>query len=114
MNTLDRTLEIFGAREPGEAMVAEAQRKLDALVAGRVVQPEIGAEVDERNAPGNDLRRDRLAVAVRQRGEDEAGAVQRCGLKPLDPRAGIGQSEVRMHVGQRRAGLAVAEQSGGV
>ena len=36
MNTLDRTLEIFGAREPDEAMVAEAQRKLDALVAGRV------------------------------------------------------------------------------
>ena len=36
MNTLDRTLELSGAREPDDAMVAEAQRKLDALVAGRV------------------------------------------------------------------------------
>ena len=52
-------------------------------------------------------------VAVRQGGEDQADAVQRRRLEPLDPRAGIGQSEMRMHVGQRRAGLAVAEQPGG-
>ena len=36
MNSLDRTLELFGAPEPDAAMVAEAQRKLDALVANRV------------------------------------------------------------------------------
>ena len=36
MNTLDRTLELLASREPDAAMVAEAQRKLDALVAGRV------------------------------------------------------------------------------
>jgi hypothetical protein len=35
MNTLDRTLELFGAREPDEATVAQAQLKLDVLLAGR-------------------------------------------------------------------------------
>jgi outer membrane lipoprotein-sorting protein len=36
MNTLDRTLELLASREPDAAMVSEAQRKLDALVASRV------------------------------------------------------------------------------
>ena len=36
MNTLDRTLELLASREPDAATVAEAQCKLDALVAGRL------------------------------------------------------------------------------
>ena len=38
MNSLDRTLELFGRGEPEAAVVAAAQRKLDALVASRVAQ----------------------------------------------------------------------------
>jgi hypothetical protein len=43
MNSLDRTLELLGAREPEAAVIAEAQRKLDALVASRVatVRPQV-------------------------------------------------------------------------
>jgi outer membrane lipoprotein-sorting protein len=36
MNTLDRTLELLTSREPDAATVTDAQRKLDALVAGRL------------------------------------------------------------------------------
>jgi outer membrane lipoprotein-sorting protein len=36
MSTLDRTLELFASSEADVAMVTEAQRKLDALVAGRM------------------------------------------------------------------------------
>jgi outer membrane lipoprotein-sorting protein len=36
MNSLDRTLELFGKGEPELVLVSEAQRKLDALVAARV------------------------------------------------------------------------------
>ena len=43
---------------------------IPALVAGGVVQAEIGAEIDEGDAARDDFRRDRLAVAVRQSGED--------------------------------------------
>ena len=72
-----------------------------ALIAGGVVQPEVGAEVDEGDAARDDLRRDRLALAMGQGGEDQADAVQRRGLEPLDPRAGIGKSEMRVDVRQR-------------
>ena len=38
MNSLDRTLELFALREPEPALVNDAQRKLEALVANRVAQ----------------------------------------------------------------------------
>jgi hypothetical protein len=36
MNSLDTTLELFAAREPDEAVVSGAQRKLETLIASRV------------------------------------------------------------------------------
>jgi hypothetical protein len=36
MNSLDRTLELFGMDEPAPAMVNDAQRKLESLVAARI------------------------------------------------------------------------------
>ena len=43
----------------------------------------------------------------------EVDPVQRRRLEPLDNRAGIGEGEMRMDVGERRAGLAVTEQPHG-
>ncbi len=50
-------------------------------------------------------------MAMRQGGEDQARAVQRRRLEPLDARIGISQRQMWMDVGQRRARLAVAEQA---
>ena len=36
MNSLDRTLELFGAREPGAARIDAAQSKLEAAVAAKI------------------------------------------------------------------------------
>ncbi len=47
-----------------------------ALVVCRVVEPEVGAEIDEGDAAVEDRRRDRLAVPMRKRGEDEIDAVE--------------------------------------
>jgi hypothetical protein len=38
MNTLDQTLNLFAAREPDEAMVQDAQRKLEAVIAARAAK----------------------------------------------------------------------------
>ena len=87
---------------------------IPAFIARRVVQPEIGAEIDEGDAARDDLRRHCLAVTVRQGREDQAGAIQRRWLEPLDPRARIGQGQMRMNVAKSCACLAVAEQPDGV
>ena len=47
MNSLDRTLELFAAREPDAAVVSGAQQKLEALIAARV-----SARVSQRPARG--------------------------------------------------------------
>jgi len=47
---------------------------------------------------------------MRQRGENEADAVQRRHLIALDPGARVSESEMRMNFVERGAGLAVPEQ----
>ena len=81
-----------------------------ALIGGRVVQPEIGAEIDEGDVARQDIGGNRLGLAMRERGEDEIDSVERIRLKPFDGRPRIGERKVRMDIGKRRPGLAVAEQ----
>ena len=83
------------------------------LIFGRILEPEVGAEIHERDAARDDVRGERLARAMRQGGEDEVDAVQHARLETLDPNVGIGQREMRMDVGQTLSSLTVAEQPSG-
>src|SRR6185369_17350297 len=74
------------------------------------IQPKVGAEIDERDAPIENRRRDPLAVPVRKRREDKIDPVERSLVERLDARFGIGRRQMRMDAAERLARLAVAEQ----
>ena len=83
------------AIELGNAVdeLAEQLRRLvrmavPALVGRGVVEPEVGAEIDERDAAIEDCAGEPLAVPVRQSGEDEVDAVEIASSKLLDAASG--------------------------
>ena len=82
-----------------------------ALVSPRVVQPEIGAEIDERDAGVEDCRRDPLAMAMRKRCEDEIDPVEGT-LEFLERCVPVRSSKVRMDGGEQLASLALAKRIG--
>ena len=55
-----------------------------ALVSCGVVEPEIGAEIDERNARIEDRGGDPLAMSMRQRGKNEVDVVESAVVELLD------------------------------
>ena len=55
-----------------------------ALIGRGVVEPEIGAEVDEGDVAGDDLGRDALRMAVGQSGEHEVHPIEQGRLETLD------------------------------
>jgi hypothetical protein len=52
-------------------------------------------------------------MAMRQGRKDKIDAVERAFAKILDNRPGIRKGELRMHLRERRTGLAIAEQPDG-
>ena len=80
------------------------------LIGRRIVEPEIRAQVDERDAEIEDRRCDRLAVTMGERGEDEIDVRQRGDIESLESRACINRREMRMHLRHTASGLAFAEQ----
>src|SRR5205823_9557328 len=80
------------------------------LVSRSVVQAKIRAEIDEWDAEIENCSGVLLAVAMRQRGEDEVDVRKRAILELLDREIGKGRCEVRMNGAKRLPGPAVAEQ----
>ena len=81
-----------------------------ALVGRGIVEPEIRAEIDEREASVENAGREPLAVPMRKRGEDQVDIVKRVFAEFLDRRLGIGCGEMWMDGAKRLPGLAVAKQ----
>ena len=80
------------------------------LVRRSVVQAKIGAEIDEWDADIEDCAGVLLAVAMRQRSEEEVNVSKRAVLELLDDKAWKGRREVRMHGAKPLPCPAVAEQ----
>src|SRR5205814_5276827 len=99
-NAVNKTAQQFG-RLMGMA--------IPALVGRRVIQPEIRAEVDERDALVEDRRRELLAVPVWQRGENQIDAIEPV-VKSLDDHIRISSGEMWMDGPKRLPSLALAEQ----
>src|SRR6185312_1835765 len=83
---------------------------IPAFVSCSVVEPEVGPEVDEGDASGEDRGRDLLALPMRKRGKDQIDAVQRPLVEMLKIRLRVSNGKMRVHRGERLSGLAVAEQ----
>ena len=75
----DRLAVEFGdaINESAEQLRRLVRMAVPALVGRRVVEPEVGAEVDELNARVEDDRREPLAMAMRKCGEHQVDAVER-------------------------------------
>src|SRR5205085_11371639 len=100
--------------EVGEQVRRLVGLLVPALIFVGVGQAKVGAEVDKGDVAGDEVRRDRLGVAVGEGGEDEVDAVQKLGRIALHLCARIGQSEVGVDRVQALPGLAVAEQADGL
>jgi hypothetical protein len=81
-----------------------------AFVNRRVVEPEIGSEVDEGNALVEDRGGEPLAVPVGKRGEDEVDAIERRFIEFVDDRVGKRRRKVRVDRAELLPCLALAEQ----
>jgi len=81
-----------------------------ALVGCRIIEPEIGAEIDELDAGADYRRRQPLAVTVRKSREDEVDAIQAVIIELVDRRSRISARQMRVDESERLPGLAVAEQ----
>ena len=90
MNTLDRTLELMASREPDATLIAEAQRKLDALVASRVAA----------NAVDRPARRTRGWLAA---GASAAAAAVALLWLPLGSTPALAFAQVQQHFRDFRA-----------
>ena len=76
-------------------------------VQARVLEPEVGRQVDEMADLAQQLRHDRLAGAVGQAEEHQVETVDGGGGVGRERQLGVGRPEARVQVRDRTAGLGV-------
>ena len=74
------------------------------------VETKVRAEVDERNARLENLLGKLLALAVRERGENQSGIIEHCRIEAANDSIGVSERKRWMDVGDVLAGIAVADQ----
>ena len=107
----------LGAVEFGKAVDEAAEQvgprvrlAVPALILGGAVEPEVGAEVDERCAGGEQIVGQPLGFAMGQSGENQIATVEQSRVPCLEGQVGISEGEVRMDRGDRLAGARRAER----